>query len=113
MMFLIDGTQPIEGQMRINLRGRDIGVPENRLDGSQVCTVLDHVRSARVPQHVRRRVASGSGRRRSDHLPDALARELFPSASDKEQWRVSCLHIFGLNGWRWVLRWLDSSDRKS
>jgi len=54
MMFLIHSSQPVERQMRINLRCGDIGVAENRLNGAQIGAILDHVRGAGMPQHVRR-----------------------------------------------------------
>ena len=60
MMFLIHTLQPIERQVRINLRGRNIGMPKDGLNCAQVCAVLDHVRGATVTQHVRTRFAPHS-----------------------------------------------------
>jgi hypothetical protein len=58
MMILIDSLKPIQSQVRVNLRRRNIGVPEDSLHGPQIRTVLHHVSGATVTQHVRARIAS-------------------------------------------------------
>ena len=52
MMLGINALQPVERHVRIDLRGRNIGVSENRLHGTQVGAILDHVRGAGMTQHV-------------------------------------------------------------
>ena len=82
MMFLIHTLQPVERNVRVNLRGRNVGVPENSLHGAQIRSVLDHVRGATVPQHVRAGVTPAL-RRRFDHLPHSLPRDLLGPACDE------------------------------
>ena len=53
MMFLIDSSQSVERHVRIDLRGRNIGVAQDRLHRTQVRTVFHHVRGTGVAQHVR------------------------------------------------------------
>ena len=83
MMLAVHGLQAIERQMRIDLRRRYVRVAEDRLDGTQVGAVFDHVRGAGMAQHMRRRVPSGSGRCLYHHLPGALPCQLAPSASNE------------------------------
>src|SRR5690348_16103594 len=49
-----DLFQLFSGHMRIDLRSGDVGVTENRLDGTQVGAIADHVRRTTVAQAVRR-----------------------------------------------------------
>ena len=84
MMLLIHSSQAIKRKVRIHLRGRDVSVAKNRLHGTQIGTILDHVRGGRVPQHMRRSVTSSRSRRLANHLPDALPRQLFASTANKE-----------------------------
>ena len=77
MMLRIHALQPIQRYVRINLRRRDIRMAENGLHRAEIGSVLDHVRRARVPKHVR--TGAASGRQHSDssfpnQLPDALTR---------------------------------------
>jgi hypothetical protein len=46
MMFLIDVLQAVEREVRIYLRGGDIGVAENRLHSAKVSAVFHHVSRA-------------------------------------------------------------------
>ena len=50
--------QAVEGNVRINLRGRNVGVAEDGLYCSEIGPILDHMRRAGVTQHVRTGVAS-------------------------------------------------------
>src|SRR4051794_20666848 len=52
MMFHKAVAQFVRGQVRIDLSCRDVSMSENRLNGSQVGAVLNHMRGAAVPQHV-------------------------------------------------------------
>ena len=83
MMFRIDALQPIKGNVRVNLRGRNVGVPEDGLYCSEVGTIFDHVRGTAVTQHVRAGMTSSTRRRCSNHLPHALASELLRIAGDE------------------------------
>ena len=77
MMLLVHAVQPVERQMRVHLRGRDVGVPEDGLHRAQVGAVLHHVRRATVAQHVRAGVPRRLRRGIIHHLPHALARDVF------------------------------------
>ena len=51
-------AQARRGDVRINFRGADAGVPQQFLDDPQVCAVLEQMRGETVPQHMRRDVPS-------------------------------------------------------
>src|ERR1700730_14602844 len=76
MMFLVNAFEPIEGEVRIDLRGRDIGMAQDGLNRAQVRAVLDHVSSAAMAQHVRTGMALHARRSGAHHLPDALTGQL-------------------------------------
>ena len=64
-------------QVRVDLRGRDVGVAEHRLHRAQVGPALEQVAGERVAQHVRRHapLEPGGGRRAAHDRPQRLARE--------------------------------------
>src|ERR1700731_2021832 len=68
MKFPIDSLQPVQGHMRVNLAGGNIGMAQNCLHCTQVRAVFHHVRGATVAQHVWTGVPSGS-RCLFHHLP--------------------------------------------
>src|SRR5271165_2468603 len=80
MVLPVYGLQPAQRQMRVDLRSRDIRVAEQRLHGAQVGAMLDHVRRAAMPQHVR----AGMAVRRLDQMPYPLACEWFAAHGEKE-----------------------------
>src|SRR5438034_5486544 len=86
MMFRIDTLQPVQSDMGINLRGRNVCVAEDGLHGAQVGTIFYHVRRAAVAQHVWAGVASRARGSKSNNLPDALARKFLHTAGDEQQW---------------------------
>jgi hypothetical protein len=45
--------QPLARDVRVDLRGRDIGVPEQELNDAQIRAVVEKVRRECVPQRVR------------------------------------------------------------
>ena len=80
MVLAMHGLEPAQRQMRVNLRGGDVGVAQQQLHAAQVGAMLDHVRCATMPQPVRAGVLVG----RLHHMPDPLARERH-SAQRKKQ----------------------------
>jgi hypothetical protein len=62
--------------MGINLRRRDVGVPEHFLDDSQIGAVPEQMSRETMPEQVRIdiRLESGTPRNRLDDLPDAHGR---------------------------------------
>src|ERR1700735_2658293 len=52
MMLLVHLVQPVKREMRVHLRGRNVGMTQNGLHCAQVGAILDHVRGATMPQHV-------------------------------------------------------------
>ncbi len=80
----MNALQPIERQVCVDLRGRDIGVAEDGLNSSEVGAVFDHVRGATVSQHVRTGVPARALRRPLHDLPHPLPREAFGSPGDKD-----------------------------
>ena len=83
MMLLINVLQPIECQVRIHLRGRNIGVSKDRLYGSQVGAIFYHVGGATVAQHMRTCIATGADGSGTHHLPDSLPSQLSRTAAEK------------------------------
>jgi hypothetical protein len=71
--------------MRVYLRRRNVGMAKDRLYGAEVRAILDHVRGAGMPKHVRGRVPSRSRRRLPYHLPDALPGQLAATICDKQK----------------------------
>ena len=63
--------------MRVNLRRRDVGMPQHRLHGSQVGPPLQQVRGEGMSQHMRRRNPGDAGpvRTRAEQFPESLPRE--------------------------------------
>src|SRR5215469_9158554 len=59
MMLLIHGLQPIEGQVRVDLGGRNVGVAEDCLHRAKVGPIFDHMARTGMPQHVRRGRSAG------------------------------------------------------
>ncbi len=53
MMLAMHGLQAAQRQMRIHLRGGNIGMTQNQLHAAQVGAVLHHVRGATVAQPMR------------------------------------------------------------
>src|SRR5882762_7970402 len=74
MVLAVDRLQAVEGDVSVELRGRYIGMAEQGLDVAQVGTVLHHVGSAPVSQHVRAGLARSSRCCGAYQLPDPLAR---------------------------------------
>ena len=46
-------AEPFGGDMRVNLRGGDVGVAEHRLDAAQIGSMFDQMRGEGVAQDVR------------------------------------------------------------
>ena len=76
MMLFVHAVQPVEREMGVHLRGRDVGVPEDGLHRAQVGAVLHHVRRATMTQHVRTGVPRRLRRGIVHHLPHALPRDV-------------------------------------
>ena len=85
----IDVAEGVDRHVRVDLRRRDRGVPEELLHHSHVGTALQQVRREGVPQRVRRDVcrdlrAVGG---RADHEPGALTRQRRAACSQEEPCR--------------------------
>src|SRR5262252_8539304 len=83
MMLAINIFQPVERHMRVNLRGRNVGMAENRLDGTQIGAIFDHMRGATVTKHMGACFPSYAHRSLLHHLPHALTAKL-ASASPRK-----------------------------
>lgn len=53
MMFSVQLLQPLPRYVRIYLRGRNVGMPEQQLHDPQIGPVVDEMRRERVPQRMR------------------------------------------------------------
>src|SRR3954468_15918906 len=54
----VDLAEPVDGDQRVDLRGRHRRVPEQFLDDADVRPAVEQVRGERVPQGVRRDLGS-------------------------------------------------------
>ena len=81
MMQAMHGLEPAERQVGVDLRGRDVGVPEQGLNSPQVSPVLNHVGGATVAQAVR----AGLGVEVLDQAPDPLAGKNGAALREKER----------------------------
>src|ERR1700723_3249101 len=52
VMLLINRSQPVERQMRVDLSRRNNGMAQDGLHRTQIGAILHHVRGAGMPQHV-------------------------------------------------------------
>ncbi len=84
MVLGINTLQAVESYVRVNLRGGNVSMPEYGLDRAQVSSVLDHVRRAGMPQHVRTRTATTNLRSVTYQLPEALPAEAPSSDTEKQ-----------------------------
>ena len=71
---------------RIDLRGRNVGVPEQSLNDPEVCSALQEMGCKGVPQHVRRDATRDPGRASvaAKELPKSLTCHPATGAGDKE-----------------------------
>ncbi len=79
MMLLMQLTQPLGGDVRINLRGREIAVSQQHLYDTQVGAAVQQMGGEDVPQHVRRQFFTVNARQHGvmlDAVPEGLARHL-------------------------------------
>ena len=76
MKLPVDRLQPLLIDVRVNLRRRNIGVPEHLLDDPQVRAIAQQVRRETVSEQVRIniRLKPGTSRDRLHDLPDADGR---------------------------------------
>lgn len=61
MSFVICRPDMLGGQVSIDLRRRDIGMPKQLLDRSQIGAAIQHVRGEAMPEGVRRHIAIEPG----------------------------------------------------
>ena len=89
MCLTVRGNKPIDGDMRVDLRGRERGVTQHLLDAAQIGTTFEQVSGGGVPQAVRPHVGNGSGR--SDpRVNDASRGPLIePASSCPDEQRTS------------------------
>ena len=72
MKLPVDGLQPLLIDMRVNLRGRNVGMPEHLLDDAQIGAVAEQVRGKTMTEQVRIDIhfQSGMARMFFHNLPD-------------------------------------------
>ena len=58
---VVDIPQTRLEHVRVDLRRREIGVPEHHLDGAQIGAALEQMRRERMPQDVRTERAADAG----------------------------------------------------
>src|SRR5437773_12504255 len=92
-MRLVNLLQPLFHDMRVDLRGGNVRVPQHQLHRPQVDTALQQVRGKAVPQHVRseRHAKSRAPPVRGQNLPDTHAAERAATAVDEKRWAAGGL----------------------
>jgi hypothetical protein len=80
------GLEAVPGDVRVDLRGGNIGVAEKFLYDAQVRAPLQEVRCKRMPERVRRNRFSDTGEPRVffDQLPNVLTRQPSPVSAEKK-----------------------------
>src|SRR5262249_29466151 len=101
MMSLVHALKPVHRDVGVHLCCSNIGVSQDRLNGTQVSAVSDHVRRATVAKHVRTGLPIELGF--ADDPPHALACEASsipvhehqrrPPQSTKLRTRVAQVHL--------------------
>src|SRR5262245_60330843 len=74
--------------MGVDLRCRNVGMAQHRLDRTQIGAAFEQVTGERVAQDVRRetrRIDSGGGRQLLEQLKQALAGQMAKSAAGRKQ----------------------------
>src|ERR1044071_3666693 len=76
---MVSGVQRLQAlarDVRVDLRGGDVGMPEKELHDAQISAVIDEVRGKGMAQHVRRELLAGNRARAiaPDQVPERLAR---------------------------------------
>ena len=79
--------QPLPRHMRINLRSRNIRMPQQHLHHAQVRTVVEQMRRKCMPQSVRRQRLGEAAVPRVllDEIPEHLPRHAFGTRGDKQR----------------------------
>ncbi len=83
MRRVVDRLQAVAGEVRVDLRRREVGVPEQLLHGPEVGPTFEEVRGVRMTQHVRMQRPAVGERVRGDHTVRLAGRDL-PTATREE-----------------------------
>src|SRR4030095_7783085 len=83
MKPVVHGSHTLREYVCVDLRGRQIGVPEHHLDGAKIRSALEEMRGERVPEDVRaeRSAEACLTRVAFQDLPESNAREPGTSAA--------------------------------
>src|SRR6202030_1847672 len=86
---VVDGPQPRFEHVRVDLRGREVGVAQHHLDGAQIGAALEQVRGERVTNDMgtERWRQSGAPPVGLENLPEADAAERSASRVDEQSGR--------------------------
>ena len=82
-MLLDKAPQPFLDDMGVDLRGRDIGVAQELLDGAQIRAPLQQMTGKGMTQNMRRdarRLDTCGDRKRLQLLAEALAGQMLPAS---------------------------------
>src|ERR1043166_7070465 len=90
MKSIVDLAQTRLQDVRVNLRRRQVRVPEHCLNGAQIGAALEQMRRKRVPQHVRTQMRANARAAavRLQQFPEAEPREPAAIAAVDEQPRA-------------------------
>src|SRR5450759_3805018 len=91
MMLLVNPIQPVEREMRIDLRCRNVGMAEDGLHRAQIGAIFHHVSGATVAQHVRAGMTHRLSGRVIHYLPYPLSGDVPRPARDEQERRRRCV----------------------
>src|SRR5688572_31816211 len=90
MMPIVSRAQMHVSDVRVNLRGGNVAVAQERLHRTRISSVLQQVSRKTMPQRVRRNVLDPRALRMAlDHGPREMPRERFP---DRKSTRLNSSH---------------------
>src|SRR5262249_29221989 len=84
-------SQSVTSHVSVDLRGPDIGVSQQLLDGPEVGATLEEMGRERMPQGVRMEDASVRERHAGEHATHVSGRHPAPAAIEKQRIGAGCI----------------------
>jgi len=82
MKLVINAAEPLAAHVRVDLRRRDLAMPQHELDGAQIRSPFQKMGGKRMPQDMRADVRGETGLTGilPEQLPESLASKTFAAA---------------------------------
>src|ERR1700693_774559 len=79
VVHFVEFFEAFAGDVGINLGGGNVGMPQHRLDGPEICAPLQEVRRERMAEGMRRErlLEAGLCRLFPENIPESLSAEAF------------------------------------